>query len=114
MILRTVTTANRFVRRAALLAALTAALGAHASGSRAADDDPKSVTVNYSDLNLSTKAGVASLRRRIHWAATQVCGGDAPSDLSGQIKFRLCVSDAADKALAKVQFALAQVQSEVK
>jgi UrcA family protein len=115
MTLRTAKTANRRVFRSALLVVLAAALGAHVTGSRAADDDePKSMTVSYADLNLSTPAGVAALRRRIHWAATVVCGGDPPSDLEGQVHFRLCVADAADKALQKVQVALAQVQPEVK
>lgn len=43
---------------------------------RAADtaDSRPAVTVHYSDLNLNTEAGVASLYNRIRHAAQEVCG----------------------------------------
>ena len=45
----------------------------------------------------------------------QVCGGDpSAADLSRQVRYHQCVAEAVNKALEKVQVAVAQVQWEVK
>lgn len=66
-----------------------------------------SVTVNYSDLNLSSAAGQATLEHRINTAARQACGGSPEgSDLTSTTRFYGCVAAArsgAEKSVATAQ-----------
>src|SRR5258708_3617631 len=55
------------------------------------------VTVRYDDLNLSSPAGVDTLKRRVSSAAAQVC--PVPfDDPVGRILQHSCISRAIDKA----------------
>ena len=107
--------ASQILRRTAVLAAAAVMFGAHVSESQA--EEPNGVIhVRYGDLNLSTPEGVQMLRRRIRWAAETVCG-TSPGvlrDIASNARYQSCVSAASDKALEKVQMALAQVQYVVK
>jgi UrcA family protein len=87
--------------------ALALTLGALAPNAWAAESsDPRSVTVHYGDLNLSSGEGVETLHRRIKAAAQQVCGdGYQPGDIARASVYRSCVNTAAEKALEKVQVA---------
>ena len=106
---------NRLAARAGLLAALSAALGAHAVDAPAAEPEHRSMTVRYADLNLSTREGVDSLHRRIKSAAQIVCGGnDEMRDPILAMPYQSCVSAATSKALEKVQLATTQVRWQEK
>jgi UrcA family protein len=108
-------TTGRVLRRSALLAAIAALIGAHPVSARAAEPDHNSITVRYGDLNLSTKEGIQALHRRIGQAAKLVCeNGDGLRDRDQVMRFHACVNAATNKALEKVQLAVAQVQWEVK
>jgi len=62
-----------------LLAALVALpLGAHAQEAQ------RSIHVRYSDLDLSTPAGVKSFDRRLAWAISSICSEGAGSAVTGQ------------------------------
>jgi UrcA family protein len=78
-----------------LAAATIGALGSRHSVAQAAP----TAQVHYADLDLSHPAGVTTLRKRIHLAATQVCGPRDPQSPAAQSR---CVQDATDRALAQV------------
>lgn len=83
-------------------ALLAATIGANAAA-EPAQDTPLSKSVGYSDLNLSSTAGVAGLYRRIQRAAEQVC--EYPLDLSQprQVFLRkACKARATERAVLHV------------
>ncbi len=78
------------------LACVLAAFNAHA------DDQVRSETVKFADLNLGAPAGVEALYRRIHTAARHVC--EQP-----RLEFpaaRACMTKAESEAIAKVNVPL--------
>ena len=98
------------VRRVACLgcvaAAFIAAATAGCTASAAADNrGVLKVRVRYDDLNLGTETGVATLTRRVRWAAEQVCDNFDPRDLRSSTEFRNCVTEASNQALASVRLA---------
>jgi UrcA family protein len=105
---------SQMLRRTAVLAAAAVMFATHVTGSRAAEPT-EVIHVQYGDLNLSTPEGVKTLRRRIRWAAEMVCGSSpALQNVAAHSRYQNCVIAASDKALEKVQLALAQVQYVVK
>jgi UrcA family protein len=67
-----------------------------------ADDQVRTETVKFADLNLSTPAGVGVLYGRIHAAARRVC--DQPAgELAGTTR---CMAKAESEAIAKVNVPL--------
>jgi UrcA family protein len=56
--------------------------------------DSRSLTVHYSDLNMNTEAGVASLYSRIRHAAEQVCGKVDTRRLDEVTAAQACVNQA--------------------
>jgi UrcA family protein len=86
-----------------LLATLVAAVSTQAVTARATEAEPRSITVRYTDLNLSAKAGVDALQQRIRQAAKIVCGGDDRRDIERERLYHSCVDLATDKAFAKVE-----------
>jgi UrcA family protein len=70
---------------------------------RALDKNLPSVEVSYSDLNLTTEAGVKSLQQRIVGAARQVCGTPGPRHLSAVAASRACQNAAISRAMEDVQ-----------
>ena len=88
-------------------AILAAALAATAFAVPAAAD---TVAVKYSDLDLSTPAGQASLERRINNAAKSICGADStivgsriPTDDARQ-----CMESAKSRVHAQVAEAISR------
>ena len=73
------------------LACVLVAFNAHAS------DQPRSETVKFADLNLSTPAGVEALYARIHRAALHVC--NEPGELAITVA---CMKDTESRAIGKV------------
>ena len=76
---------------AMVLACVLVASNAHAG------DKPRSETVKFDDLNLSTQAGAEALYARIHRAALHVC--NEPGELSITLA---CMKEAESKAIGKV------------
>jgi UrcA family protein len=107
--------AGRALRRTAVLAAAAVLLGTHVTDSRADEASRTSIHVRYGDLNLSTPDGVRTLRQRIHSAAELACGNpNGLWDIGAHSRYLSCVNTASEKALEKVQIALASVQYVVK
>jgi UrcA family protein len=59
-------------------------------------------TVHYSDLNLNTQAGVASLYNRIRNAAQLVCGNIDPRRLDEAASAKTCIDKAVFSSVATV------------
>jgi UrcA family protein len=65
-------------------------------------DSHPAITVHYSDLNMNTEAGVASLYNRIRHAAQQVCGAVDPLRLDEVAAAQACVHQAIATSVAAV------------
>jgi UrcA family protein len=89
-----------YIRQTALAAfvGLVAITPVAASASK-----PASHIVRYSDLDLSSKAGQATLDRRINHAARMVCGTAASAALQDRLYVEKCYATA--RASAKAQMA---------
>jgi UrcA family protein len=83
--------------RSLALASLVCLLGASHGWASA----PRSTTVNYADLNLSTSDGATTLLHRIRRAAKGVCGEHGPS-LVEVADWQACVISATDDAVRSV------------
>src|SRR5688500_14189417 len=82
---------------------LLAAAALSVSGlATAAAPDTLSVTVRFGDLNLNSKAGIASLHKRIRNAAESVCGPLESRILGFNDEFETCVEDAVARGVAAV------------
>jgi UrcA family protein len=82
----------------------TAAVATVPAHARVDESAPRSITVNVQDLDLSSPRGQDVLRRRIRWAADIVCGSPDTRDLRMVGEYRSCVNDAANEALAQLEF----------
>jgi UrcA family protein len=69
-----------------------------------ADEQVRSETVKFQDLNVGSPAGVESLYSRIHAAARRVC--TQPGGWQAQLGASACVKDSEAKAIAKVNLPL--------
>jgi UrcA family protein len=98
-----ITSIRRLSARAALVPACLSVAGLLASATAFAwnPPEPRSVTVDYRDLNMATLAGATTLYTRIHGAARQVCG-DAGRNLSEQHARELCLQHAIESAVSAV------------
>jgi UrcA family protein len=65
-------------------------------------DDVYSATVQFDDLDLSRKAGVAKLYFRIRAAAKRVCGEQANERLVAKQTYDVCVKRAVSAAVARI------------
>src|SRR5579862_9217996 len=90
-----VTTASRsaLALTTAMLLAFAVVPGAHAN------EQPRSETVKFQDLNTDTPEGVQALYDRIHSAATRVC---SESDALQQIAAKACARKAEARAVAQL------------
>jgi UrcA family protein len=68
----------------------------------AAANPVKSMTVRYSDLDLSRPEDARRLYQRIQHAALLVCAGDDSRETEVQVRFRVCYRQAVDNAVRKV------------
>jgi UrcA family protein len=73
-------------------------LNANATAPAAAD----AVQVRYSDLDLSRKAGIATLYQRIQGAAQRVCETHTGRRLEQQRGHAACVDNAVARAVARI------------
>jgi UrcA family protein len=69
------------------------------------DGSTPAIRVRYDDLNLTSASGVEVLRRRVVQAAKKVCGDYDAFDLPRFARYQRCVTEATDRALAKVSVA---------
>jgi UrcA family protein len=58
--------------------------------------------VSYADLNLNQPEGVATLYKRIHAAAANVCSPLDSRDMSLSSKVQPCIADATSRAIKSV------------
>jgi UrcA family protein len=65
-------------------------------------DGRPALTVHYSDLNMNTDAGVATLYNRIRHAAQQVCGDVDPRRLDEAAAAQACVDHTIASSVAAV------------
>jgi UrcA family protein len=89
---------NRLIKLLPLAAALVVSGLANAGTPK----DLPSVVVKYGDLNLESKAGVASLHARLRSAAKQVCSPLDSRVLGLREEYDSCVSEALTKSVADV------------
>ena len=67
------------------------------------EEAPKSLTVQFADLDLSKDAGLARLFDRIKGAATRVCSGHSGgTTLRDKQQYETCVDFALSNAVARV------------
>ena len=88
--------------QAPALAAVMLALAGNAIAAPAADGDldRRSMTVPLADLNLHREAGAAVALRRIHSAASLVCGRSADRHaLAPYAQYEPCVADTVQRAV---------------
>ncbi|MFL6763912.1 MAG: UrcA family protein [Sphingomicrobium sp.] len=69
--------------------------------------------VNYTDLDLSSKAGQDRLKNRISFAAYRVCLADAPASPSPMVADPGCYRAAVANALAQKQLAVARATGTI-
>lgn len=90
-----------------LTALATLGLGLALSPARAANPDPAytqvAQRVQYGDLNLASRAGIAQLYQRIEAASTEVCTSDSSNgSLAEWSRSRACAEDSASRAVAQI------------
>ncbi len=64
-----------------------------------ADEQVRTETVKFADLNVDTPSGAQALYTRIHWAAQRVC---SEADPIQQLAAKACVSKAEARAIEKL------------
>jgi UrcA family protein len=97
-----------FAKSAVIVAAAVAALGLLAAQPApaepfGADGDIVQVPVSYGDLDLSSPAGAQEMLRRIHRAATKVCGPEPTDRLSFQRQYDECVRETVNRAVVNMR-----------
>lgn len=90
----------KIVTMAVVCVVATFTAGAHAVSL----DDPPTVKVGYSDLNLTTQRGKDALIRRIQWAADLVCGTPDVRERTLSTAYHNCVTNATNGALSQVRW----------
>lgn len=87
-------------------AALCLTIGAQQASAEAEFEDFRSITVSYSDLDLTKQAGIETLYSRINWAARAACGPTSlhkyDTFLSPRKAWRECVDRAIANAVAEI------------
>lgn len=71
-----------------------------------ADDEARSETVKFADLNVGTPAGVETLYGRIHAAAQRVCPEPDIRELAHMARAKACITKAESEAIEKVNLPL--------
>ena len=90
----------------ALAVSLAATLAASPAIAQAAAS-PERVVVSYSDLDLSSQAGVATLNRRILTAVQAACGTPSDADLHGKNAINECRHRTFSEAVSQARGAIA-------
>jgi UrcA family protein len=88
------------MKKLALPLSLALAAAAFAVPALASNVEPKQMTVSTADLNLEHPAGVDALYGRIRAAARGVCREAEGLDVASKLRWRSCMNDAVDGAVA--------------
>jgi UrcA family protein len=87
-------------------AALCLTIGVQQASAEAEFEDFRSITVSYSDLDLTRQAGIETLYKRINWAARAACGPTSlhkyDAFLSSRKAWRECVDRAIEHAVEQI------------
>jgi UrcA family protein len=81
---------------------VSALLVAQSAIAAARVDDVPSVTVQYRDLNLNNREGIATLYTRIHTAALEVCKAEDGPQYLHRVFWNACVAHAMASAVQTV------------
>ena len=84
------------------LVLLATALVNHAGAAEPPDNTVRQTVVNYSDLNLNSPAGAATLYSRIAHAADRVCPSSGRETLLTEASRKRCTTDAIRRAVETV------------
>jgi UrcA family protein len=84
-------------------AAALAAISVQGANARPSDTDLRRLTVDYSDINISTAQGAKAVLQRLHQAAEEVCG-PAPDlrAIRQSADYQSCVRRATDEAVKAI------------
>jgi UrcA family protein len=94
---------STIAKRCALICVATIGAGlAVNQASAASSDEPRSVVVRYSDLNLANPQDARTLYARIQTAARVACGDVEVADLGRFAQFHNCINEAVTKAVSSV------------
>jgi UrcA family protein len=85
-----------------MVGSLVGVLGLGAASAATHDRDVPAVVVKYSELNLSTDAGVNTLYHRIMYAARQVCPDESIRDLKAHEQVAVCRDQAIARAIRQI------------
>jgi len=78
-----------------------------------AGEAPRTVAVGYSDLNLASAEGAASLKKRVERAARNVCAFPGDRSLDGAMQAKTCTKVSLAKAMPQVELALANAGTQL-
>ena len=90
-----------------IVAALAASLTAISPVAAQAPASPDRVIVRYADLDLSSRAGTATLNRRVLTAVEEACGTLSDSDLHGKNLIIACRHRTFGEAMAQARGVMA-------
>ena len=85
-----------------MLGSLVGVLGLGAANAATRDSDVPTIVVKFSELSLSTDAGVNALYHRILYAARQVCPNVSIRDLAGYQQVEQCRDQAVARAIRQI------------
>lgn len=81
-------------------AALCLTIGAQQASAEAEFEDFRSITISYSDLDLTRQAGIETLYKRINWAARAACGPASLHKYDAFLSSRKAWRECVDRAIA--------------
>lgn len=90
----------------AIMTAWLAAGAASATASARTAEQQVSIGVSYADLDLSNAAGRATLARRVHRAALQLCRDSTSWDPMRQLLVARCLTDARRQVQTQIAAAI--------
>jgi len=93
---------NTFKYSTRLLAGLAVLSIAMLAGGVAVADEPQKAVVSFGDLDLSRDVGVATLYRRIEFAADKVCVAYEGKAIGKHVLHHNCIQDATNRAIADI------------
>jgi UrcA family protein len=68
----------------------------------AAAPAPRTVTISYADLDLSTDGGIEALYQRLRAATLAACNPSDTLDGRSQVSFEVCKIEALERAVAQI------------
>jgi UrcA family protein len=94
------------------LFSLGAAVASSSVGQVAVTGETRTARVSYADLDLSRPAGLASLNRRIRWAASALCTSRGTKSLMEPRADRECVRTALADTAEEIDAVVEKFQAE--